>query len=152
MWPFRFQCLRDWTEISPKMDLWPCLIENISSFMVGFSIVMLVFLGGAGYIFWAHVRGKENMSHVFFKRCLDVYGLINDVISVWRHCVELLLPDFCGIFGKEDQIVGKTVLKSYNNIVSPKKNIPSLPNTLSVGVWTHRHPPRRPLAGPNTYS
>ncbi len=29
---------------------------------------------------------------------------------------------------------------------------PSLPNTLWVGVWTHKHLLRRPLGGPNTYS
>ena len=30
--------------------------------------------------------------------------------------------------------------------------IPSLPNTLWVGVWTHKPLLRRPLGGPNTYS
>ena len=30
--------------------------------------------------------------------------------------------------------------------------IPSLPNTLWVGVWAHKHLLRRPLGGPNTYS
>ena len=29
---------------------------------------------------------------------------------------------------------------------------PSLPNTLWVGFWTHKHLLRRPLGGPNTYS
>ena len=30
--------------------------------------------------------------------------------------------------------------------------IPSLPNTLWLGIWTHKHLLRRPFGGPNTYS
>ena len=40
-------------------------------------------------------------------------------------------------------------LKKRRNI---DKTSPSLPNTLWVDVWTHKHLLTRPLGGPNTYS